>query len=107
MPLVINMKTNKKRKPRHNQTSVSTMFNSSDELKNLNLPVFKRRPREQFMSANAYSTLLTPFILVRASFSRSYLLLVKSNWIEISDLCFLALYTFALEVTSLNLTIIR
>ena len=80
------------------------MFNSSDELKNLNLPFFKRRPREQFMSANAYSTLSTSFILVRASFSRSYLLLVKSNWIEISDLCFPALYTLVLEIKPLNLT---
>ena len=46
-------------------------FDSSDELKNLNLPFFKRRPREQFMSANAYSTLSTSFILAQASFSRS------------------------------------
>ena len=73
MPLVINMKTNKKQKLRHNQTSASVMSNSSEELKNLNLPFFKRRPREQFISANAYSTLSAPFILVRASFSRSYL----------------------------------
>ena len=80
------------------------MFNSSDELKNLNLPFFKRRPREQFMSANAYSTVLTSFILVWASFSRSYLPLVKSNWIEISDLCFVALYTFVLGIKPLNLT---
>ena len=106
MPLVINMNTNKKQKLRHNQTSASAMSNSSEELKILNLPFLKRKPREQFMSANAYSTLSAPFILVRASFSRSYLLLVKSNWTEISDLCFLALYTFVLGIKLLNLTII-
>ena len=106
MPLVINMKTNKKQKLRHNQTSASVMSNSSEELKNLNLPFFKRRPREQFMSANPYSTLSALLILVRASFSRSYLPLVKTNWTEISDLCFLALYTFVLGIKPLNLTII-
>ena len=106
MTLVINMKTNKKQKLRHNQTSVSAMSNTFEELKNLNLPFFKRRPRERFMSTNAYSTLSAPFILVQPSFSRSYLLLVKSNWTEISDLCFLALYTFVLGIKPLNLTII-
>ena len=106
MPLVINTKTNKKQKLKHNQTSASAMSNTSEELKNLNLPFFKRRPKEQFTSANAYSTLSAPFILVQASFSRSYLLLVKSNWTEISDLCFLALYTFVLGIKPLNLTII-
>ena len=44
------------------------MFNSSDELRNLNLPFFKWRSWEQFMSTNAYSTLSNYFILVRASF---------------------------------------
>ena len=83
------------------------MFNStsSDKLKNLNLPFFKRRPREQFMSANAYSIPSASFILARASFYKSYLRLVKSNWIEISDLCFLALHTFVLWIKPLNLTI--
>ena len=89
------MKTNKKRKLRHSQTFASAMSNYFEELKNLTLPFFKRRPREQFMSANGYSTLSS---LVRASFSRVYLLLVKSNWTEISDLCFLALYTFVLGI---------
>ena len=98
MLLVINMKTNKKPKLRHYQISASAMSNSSEELKNLNLPFFKRRPKEQFMSTNAYSTLSAFFILVRAPSSRSYLLLVKSNWTEISDLCFLALYTFVLGI---------
>ena len=50
-------------------------------------------------------TIKTSFILVRASFGRSYLLLVKSNWTEISELCFLALYTFVLGIKPLNLTI--
>ena len=49
MTLVINMKTNKKQKLRHTQTSASAMSNSSEELKNLNLPFFKRRPREKFL----------------------------------------------------------
>ena len=33
-------KQNKPQKLRHNQTSVSVMFDSSDRLKNLNLPFF-------------------------------------------------------------------
>ena len=49
------------------------MFNSSDELKNLNLPFFKQRAREKCLSANGDFTLSTSFILVRASISRSYL----------------------------------
>ena len=40
MSLVIDMETNKK-KLRHNQTSAGAMSNSSEELKNLNLPFFK------------------------------------------------------------------
>lgn len=36
-----NIEKKKERKLRQNQISVSAMFNSSDELKNLNLPFFK------------------------------------------------------------------
>ena len=45
----------------------NAMFNSSNELRNLNLPFFKRRPKEQSMSVNAYSTLSISFTFVRAS----------------------------------------
>ena len=49
MSLVIGMKTNEKRKLRHDQTSATVMSNCSEELKNLNLPFFKRRPREKIL----------------------------------------------------------
>ena len=57
------------------------------------------------MPANAYSALSNFFFPVRASFSKSFLLSVRSNWVEISDLCFLALYTSVLGMNPLNLTI--
>ena len=55
---------------------------------NLNLPFSKQNVKEQFMSDNAYSTLSRSFILCWLLASKSYCLLVRSNWIEISDLFF-------------------
>lgn len=56
------------------------------------------------MPANAYSALSKFFIPVRASFSKSSFLSVRSNWVEISDLCFLVLYTFVLGMNPLTIT---
>lgn len=69
------------------------MFNSY-ELKNVNLPFLKRRSKHQHMSANAYFTLYTCFIFILVSLGISHLPLGRSNWTEISDLCFMDLHTF-------------
>ena len=72
-----------------NQACGGAVFNSY-ELKNVNLLFLKRRSKEQFMSANAYSVLYTGLIFTRPSLGRSHLFLGRPTWI--SDFCVMVLY---------------